>query len=55
MVQKVMIRGLATPESGGYDGRFNRTPNPFDSLKHGRDGGEVRITTLNGQDPYYCS
>jgi hypothetical protein len=27
MVEKVMVQGLATPESGRCDGRLNRTPN----------------------------
>jgi hypothetical protein len=40
-----MIQGLATPESGRCDGRFNRTPNPVQSCKQDRGGGEVRIVT----------
>jgi hypothetical protein len=41
-VEKVIIQGLATPESGGCDGRFSRTPDP---IEYDRGGGEVRIKT----------
>jgi hypothetical protein len=44
-MEKVLIQGLATLESGKCDGRFNRTPNPVSGRKHGRGGGEVRIMT----------
>ena len=44
-VEKVIIQGLATPESRRCDGRFSRTPDPVQSQEYDRGGGEVRIKT----------
>ena len=53
MMEKVMIQGLATPESGRCDGRFNRTPNPVQSRKHDRGGEEVRSMTCKRARPIF--
>ena len=44
-MEKVIIQGLATPESRRCDGRFSRTPDPVQSQEYDRGGGEVRIKT----------
>jgi hypothetical protein len=48
-MEKVLIQGLATLESGKCDGRLNRTPNPVQSRKHGRGEGKGGGYTRNLQ------
>jgi hypothetical protein len=44
-LEKVVIQGLANPESGTCEGNLSHTSDPVSSRVYDRDGGEGRIKT----------